>query len=87
MTFSLIGLAIGFLVFVFCLWLVDYIARRRGLGGAHPLSPAMAYAALLGMVLMIGLFIGGIHMDRSAHQSSVSDQSTPPRQSLSKRQP
>ena len=61
--FALFGLLLGFAFFFGCCWLVDYIGYRRGLGGAHPLSPAMAWAATFGALGMLALLILGMRLD------------------------
>ena len=68
--FATIGIFAGFAILAGLLWLVDWLAYQRGFGGADPLSPAVAYALLLGTALMLALFIGGIMLDRAAEVSA-----------------
>lgn len=49
------------------LWLVDRVARARGLSGAHPLSPAVACALLVWAVLGCAGMVAATHaMNQSA---------------------
>lgn len=69
MTWTILAIVAGFVVIGVLVWLCDVIAYHRGLGGAHPLSPAVALALLLGTLIFGGLLIGGISMDRAAIRS------------------
>lgn len=64
--FTMIGLLLGFGCLALLLWGVDRFARSRGYPGAHPFSPAIAYALLLGALLTVGLVVGGSYLDHRA---------------------
>lgn len=68
--FALLGLVVGFAALAGLLWLVDHIAYQRGFGGAHPLSPAVAWAAVLGMFIMLFLLVAGMNLDKSPPTSA-----------------
>lgn len=77
MMWTILAIVAGFTVIWVLLWLCDIIAYHRGLGGAHPLSPAVAWALLLGTTIMLGLVIGGISLDRAAEKAAIRSLSNP----------